>query len=62
MSLPPTNPIKNNLMPEICNELNIDFAFYADTPPSKDMDTYSPTLRRYHKILWSEELPNGQML
>lgn len=49
-------------MPEICNELNIDFAFYADTPPSKDMDTYSPTLRRYHKILWSEELPNGQML
>jgi hypothetical protein len=49
-------------MPEICDELNIDFTFYTDTPPNKDMDACSPTLRRYHKMLWNKELPNGQML
>lgn len=25
----------------------------------KDPDTYSPTLRSYHKLLWSKPLPNG---
>ena len=27
-----------------------------------DPDTHSATLRRYHSILWSRELPNGQMM
>jgi hypothetical protein len=41
--------------------MNIDtnFDFRTDTPPSRDIDAYSSTLRRYHKLLWSKELPNG---
>mgnify|MGYP001197613055 CR=1 FL=1 len=40
---------------------NIDIAFdvYSDTPKGKDPDSYSPTLRMYHKLLWSKPLPNG---
>ena len=44
------------------DNLNIEFKFYADTPPAKDPDSHSPTLRRYHKMLWSKELPNGHTL
>lgn len=32
---------------------------FDDTPSGKDPDKYSPTLRRYHKLLWSKPLPNG---
>lgn len=28
----------------------------------KDPDAFSPTLRRYHQLLWSKPLPNGTML
>ena len=28
----------------------------------RDADQYSPTLRRYHQLLWSKTLPNGQVL
>jgi hypothetical protein len=39
----------------------IDTAFdlRKDTPgyPKKDPDACSPTLRRYHKYLWSNTLP-----
>ena len=40
---------------------NIDIAFdvYSDTPKGKDPDSNSPTLRRYHKLLWSKPLPSG---
>ena len=41
------------------NLIDTNFAFYSDTPTGKDPDSYSPTLRRYHKILWSKPLPNG---
>jgi len=41
------------------NLIDINFDFYTDTPPSKDPDSYSPTLRRYHKVLWNKPLPNG---
>lgn len=27
----------------------------------KDPDTHSPTLRRYHKDLWSKPLPSGAL-
>ena len=27
----------------------------------RDPDTYSPTLRSYHQLLWSKPLPSGQM-
>ena len=39
--------------------IDISFDVYSDTPDSKDPDAYSPTLAKYHKILWSKPLPNG---
>ncbi len=41
------------------NLIDINFDTYSDTPPGKDPDSSSPTLRRYHKVLWSKPLPNG---
>jgi hypothetical protein len=41
------------------NLIDINFNFFTDTPPNKDPDAHSPTLRRYHKVLWSKPLPNG---
>lgn len=41
------------------NEIDITFDFRTDTPPGKDPDALSPTLRSYHKLLWSKPLPNG---
>jgi hypothetical protein len=40
-------------------QIDIKFDFYSDSPSGKDPDTYSPTLRQYHKLLWSKPLPNG---
>src|SRR6187431_2415419 len=42
-------------------QIDITFDFRSDTPgyPKKDPDVLSPTLRRYHKLLWSKPLPNG---
>ena len=42
------------------NSLDITFDFRADTPAGKDPDSFSPTLRKYHKLLWSKSLPNGK--
>ena len=42
-------------------DIDINFNFYSDTPKGKDPDSYSPTLRSYHKILWSKKLPNGSL-
>lgn len=41
--------------------IDITFDFRSDTRdyPRKDPDVHSPTLRRYHKYLWSKPLPNG---
>lgn len=39
--------------------IDIAFDFRRDTPGSKDPDSHSPTLRRYHQILWSTPLPCG---
>ncbi len=40
----------------------IDTSFDFRTDASgKDPDTHSPTLRRYHKQLWSRPLPNGAL-
>ena len=43
------------------NKLQIDtnFNFYSDSKGG-DPDSTSPTLRRYHKMLWSKVLPNGE--
>jgi hypothetical protein len=37
------------------------FDFRSDTPgwPDEDPDTHSPTLLRYHQLLWSKPLPSG---
>ena len=39
-------------------EIDIAFDFRSDSR-GKDPDTYSPTLRSYHKLLWSKTLPGG---
>lgn len=41
--------------------IDTSFDFRTDTPnyPKKDPDVHSPTLRRYHKHLWSKALPGG---
>jgi len=31
-----------------------------DDAGARDPDTYSPTLRRYHRLLWSKTLPDGR--
>lgn len=41
-------------------QIDITFNVYSDTPKGRDPDAHSPTLRRYHKILWSKSLPNGK--
>jgi hypothetical protein len=40
-------------------DIDVTFDFRRDTPEGKDPDTYSETLRRYHKLLWSKCLPCG---
>ncbi len=39
--------------------IDINFNFYSDAKGG-DPDSTSPTLRKYHKILWSKPLPNGK--
>lgn len=43
------------------SEIDVDFNFFDDTPDGKDPDSHSPTLRRYHQLLWSKELPDGRL-
>ena len=40
-------------------DIDITFDFRFDTPKGKDPDAVSPTLRRYHQLLWSKPLPGG---
>ncbi|MCG6560827.1 hypothetical protein MB818_21730 [Ruegeria sp. 1NDH52C] len=40
-------------------EIDTSFDVYSDTPAGMDPDSYSRTLRSYHKMLWSKPLPNG---
>lgn len=42
------------------SEINVDFYFFDDTPVGLDPDSASPTLRQYHQLLWSKELPDGR--
>ena len=43
-------------------KLPIDIAFnvYSDSG-GKDPDSHSPTLKKYHKLLWTKPLPNGEI-
>ncbi|MCF7859974.1 MAG: hypothetical protein K9N07_11750, partial [Candidatus Cloacimonetes bacterium] len=40
--------------------INTNFNFYSDARGG-DPDSTSPTLRKYHKLLWSKPLPNGKI-
>ena len=40
--------------------IDITFDFRNDTPTGRDPDTYSRTLRSYHKLLWSKPLPTRE--
>lgn len=39
--------------------IDTNFKFYTDAI-DRDPDVASPTLRKFHKILWSKQLPNGK--
>ena len=41
--------------------IDTNFNFFSDANGG-DPDSTSPTLRRYHKLLWSKPLPNGDIL
>jgi hypothetical protein len=42
--------------------MTIDIAFdFRSDAGGKDPDVYSPTLRAYHKLLWSKSLPSGHL-
>jgi Family of unknown function (DUF6994) len=41
--------------------IDTTFDFRTDAA-GKDPDTYSPTLCRYHQVLWSKPLPSGDVL
>ena len=47
--------------PPPLRQIDTTFDFRSDTPgwPDADPDDKSPTLRRYHKLLWSKRLPSG---
>ena len=40
-------------------QIDTSFDFRTEIGPGRDPDACSPTLRRYHKLLWSKALPNG---
>jgi glyoxylase I family protein len=44
-------------------DIDVTFDFRSDTPKGSDPDAASPTLRRYHRQLWSKPLPlqNGAL-
>lgn len=41
-------------------EIDTNFNFYSDASRN-DPDSSSPTLKRYHKLLWSKPIPNGKL-
>jgi hypothetical protein len=41
--------------------IDVAFDFRSDTPPGRDPDAFSPTLRKYHQLLWSKPLPSGAL-
>ena len=45
----------------MAHSIDINFDFRTDTPQGKDPDALSPTLRSYHKLLWSKPLPSGKL-
>src|SRR5664279_3105805 len=52
-----TSPIQFKLIRQM--GIDINFNVYSDARGG-DPDSTSPTLRKYHKILWSKPLPKGK--
>ena len=52
------------------SDIDVNFDFTSDTPrywdetvaPKPDPDSRSPMMRKYHQLLWSKPLPNGEVL
>lgn len=44
---------------DVTFDVRLDTPGYPETDP--DPDKLSPTLRRYHKLLWSKALPSGEL-
>ncbi len=49
-------------MPARHESIDVSFDVRSDTPPGKDPDSHSKTLKRYHQMLWSKPLPDGRRL
>jgi hypothetical protein len=47
-----------DILPRMLIDISFDFRTDAS---GRDPDKYSPTLRRYHELLWSKALPNGRL-
>ena len=45
---------------KIMTFIDITFDSYSDMPAGKDPESFSFTLRTYHQILWSKDLPIGK--
>src|SRR6476646_1158913 len=66
MPASPTNRAASSPFPALplVDAIDVDFDFRSDTPgygrPRVDPDNSSPTLRRYHQLLWSKPLPDGR--
>nr|BDD46369.1 hypothetical protein 3 [Alphaproteobacteria bacterium] len=41
-------------------EIDVNYDVRSDIRPGSDPDKYSKTLKRFHKALWSKELPSGK--
>tara|TARA_B100000886_G_scaffold107327_1_gene71664 strand:- start:228 stop:932 length:705 start_codon:yes stop_codon:yes gene_type:complete len=41
--------------------IDVDFNFFSEVKEGQDPDSKSPTLRNYHKLLWSKPLPSGKV-
>lgn len=52
-------PVSDLNQPQSLDSINVAFDFRSDAG-GRDPDTYSPTLRHYHKLLWSKPLPRGE--
>src|SRR5690554_1543459 len=53
----------SRVLDRVAHMESIDIAYdFRTDARGKDPDAHSPTLRRYHRILWRKPLPGGQML
>lgn len=67
----------NTCLPNSLRDIDVHFDFTSDTPGfwdgfwernsglgagNSDPDSRSPMARRYHQLLWSRQLPNGEVM